>query len=435
MSKKEFPENFIWGVSTSAYQVEGKEDRGVTTWDVFAKKENAIADKSDGTVACEHIKRYHEDVALIQKLGAKGYRTSVAWARVQPNSSKEFKLSGLDFYKKLANELLQVGITPSLCLNHWDVPQWFEDAGGWSARGNVNIFVDYADFVTRELGNLVKIWHPHNEPNVVAFLGYGWGLHAPGETDRNLALAAAHHLNLSHGLATQAIRANFADLQIAPIVTMQPIVGGSSEEDIEWLDQLWNRCFTDPVILGSYPDKLAAALAPWLKNDDLINIKQPIDFFGCNHYTAMRAAHGSPLSVYITKTEAGLPVTDMGWEVNENYYFQQLMEFKTRYGNIPVLATENGCAYPDTLSENNEIHDTKRIEYYSKYLSALHRAIENGVKVLGYYAWSLIDNFEWSFGYTKRFGLVYVNYENQERIPKDSFNFMKKIYNSNALYE
>ena len=437
MSK--FPENFVWGVSTSSYQIEGAvntDGRGPTIWDTFCEVAGNIVDQTNGAVACDHYHRYPEDIRLMMELGAKAYRFSTAWSRIQPEGFGAVNQAGIDFYKSLIDFLLKNNIEPWLCLNHWDLPQGLENLGGWRNRETAFRFAEYAEIMAQFFGDSVPNFITHNEPNVVALLGHGWGWHAPGLQDAEAVMSTTHHLNLAHGLAVSAIHKTVPDANIGTVIAMQPVVDWNRDsEGSARLDALYNRAFTDPVLLGTYPELLREELAPFVHNGDLETIHQPLDFFGLNHYTTMRArsAPGTAVGVEILPPSREIPQTIKGWEINPAMLHQQLLEFKNRYGNPPIYITENGCASPDVLDAEGRVSDPDRADYFRDYLSAASLAIEDGVNLKGYFAWSLLDNFEWAEGYTQRFGIVYVDYPTQKRIPKDSFYFLKNIYQNNEV--
>ena len=434
-----FPENFVWGVSTSSYQIEGSvnaDGRGKTIWDTFCENPQNIVDQSSGAVACEHYQRYPEDIRLMSELGAKAYRFSTAWSRVQPEGFGKVNQAGIDFYKRLVDSLLEHNIEPWLCLNHWDLPQELENFGGWRNRETAFHFAEYAEIMGRNFGDRIPNFITHNEPNVVALLGHGWGRHAPGMQSAAAVMAVTHHLNLAHGLAVSKLRETVPDTKIGTVIVMHPVVDWENDPaGSARLDALSNRAFTDPALLGTYPELLEAELAPFIQQGDLELIQQPLDFFGLNHYTTMRArsAQDTALGVEILQPPAEVPQTIKGWEINPEMLYQQLLELKNRYGNLPVYITESGCAAPDKLDSEGKVSDPERVAYFRDYLRAAARALEDGVNLKGYFAWSLMDNFEWAEGYTQRFGIVYVDFATQKRIPKDSFYSLKHIFQNNYL--
>ncbi len=438
---KAFPEGFVWGVSTSSYQIEGAVEaggRGPSIWDTYCAVSGNVVDGSSGKTACDHYHRYREDITLMAELGARAYRFSTAWTRVQPRGSGSVNEAGMDFYERLIDALLARGITPWLCLNHWDLPQGLEDRGGWRSRDTAFRFAEYAHHMTRRFGDRVPHFITHNEPNVVALLGHGWGRHAPGISNGEAVMAVTHHLNLAHGSAVQAMREDNAKSDYGIVIVMHPVVEWERDRHAsERLDALSNRAFTDPVLLGTYPEPIRDELQPYVREGDLAAIRQPLDFFGLNHYTTMRArsAPKSALGVEIVPPPKNVPQTIKGWEINPHMFHRQLLEFKERYGNPPLYITENGCASPDFLDDDGSVADPLRVSYLADYLNAAANAIEDGVNLKGYFAWSLLDNFEWAEGYTQRFGLVYVDFATQKRVPKQSYHFLREVYRQNKIPE
>ena len=428
------PAGFVFGASTAAYQIEGaaeEDGRGPSVWDTFCAEPGRIADGSSGAVACDHYHRVPEDVALMKQLGLDGYRFSVAWPRVFPEGTGRANPAGLAFYDRLVDALLEAGITPMATLFHWDLPQALQDKGGWLSRDTVERFAEYATVVGMKLGDRVGHWCPVNEPNVVTMLGHAAGLHAPGQRLLLDALPVAHHLLLGHGRAVQALRSVGAR-SVGSACNHTPVWPASdSAADrtaADLYDTLWNRVFADPVLLGRYPDGFAE-LMPGPVEDDLAVISSPLDFYGLNYYNPTRVADpasvpagDSPFDVegmpFRMVGIEGYPHTDFGWPVVPAGLREVLGQLKERYGAAlpPVHVTENGCAYA-------EVHDPSRIDYLASHVGAVADAIGDGVDVRGYWTWSLLDNFEWAEGYTKRFGLVHVDYETQRRTPRDSFHW------------
>ena len=436
---KTFPKNFLWGISTSSYQIEGgihQGGRGESIWDHFSSFQGKIADGSNGEYACNHYHAWKEDLNLIQELGTGAYRFSTAWPRIQPRGKGNFNPEGLQFYSELVDGIHARGLEPWLCLNHWDLPQSLQEKGGWTNRDTVMRFVEYGWKVIEELGDRVKHVIPHNEPNVLSILGHGMGIHAPGLRDAGACFASAHHLNLSHGMASRELKICRSGLQMGPVVSLQPVVETHRDPwAAERLDALWNRMFLDPILLGSYPEVLLEEIKPWIHEEDFEIIKVKPDFFGLNHYTVMRAQSSkkSALGVSIMETPAGLPVNDSGWEINPEKLLEQLLDFHHRYGQIPVFITENGCSSPDQFDPSDKVHDPQRVAYLKNYLQMGLEAIKQGVDLRGWFFWTLLDNFEWEEGYTKRFGLIYVDFKTQKRTPKDSYRFVQKLVGENAL--
>jgi beta-glucosidase len=427
------PAGFLFGTSTASYQIEGaatEDGKGPSIWDTFAAEPGRIIDGSSGAVACDHYHRYREDVALMARLGAQGYRFSIAWPRVRPTGSGPTNEPGLAFYDRLVDELLAHDIAPMATLYHWDLPQALEEAGGWLSRDTALRFAEYAGIVAERLADRVAHWVPVNEPNVASLLGYALGMHAPGKTLMFDALPAAHHLLLGHGLATQALRAAGAKA-VGTANNHAPMWPASdSPEDraaADLFDTVWNRIFADPILLGRYPEGFEGLAT----GDDLAVIAQPLDFYGVNYYNPMCvAAPADPASAmpFDQREVTGYPKTDFGWPVVPDGLRELLVLLKERYPALPpVMITENGCSYnmgPDPEGDPaGVVDDQPRIDYLDSHLRAVAAAVEEGVDVRGYYCWSLMDNFEWTEGYTQRFGLVHVDYETQVRTPKRSFDW------------
>jgi beta-glucosidase len=438
-----FPDGFLWGVSSSAYQIEGavnEDGRGASIWDIFAHLPGNILDEATGDVACDHYHRWPADVALMRELGIGAYRLSTAWPRIVPEGRGGVNLKGLEFYDRLVDGVMETGVEPWICLYHWDLPQALEYRGGWQNRDVAYWFAEYASLAVRRLGDRVKHWATFNEPNAAAVLGYGEGIHAPGIRGRQSALCAIHVMNLAHGLGAEAMRAERADLLIGNIYNFHPREPASEREQDEiaavMLDALWNRSFPDPQIHGSYPEPLAADVERLVQPGDFEIIKQKLDFFALNHYTRSRVRHdpAHPFEAAIVPTEPGTPVTEMGWEIAPQAFRQVMIEAKERYGgDLPIYILENGAAFPDRIDADGRIRDEQRIAYLRAYLGAVQDAIEAGVPVRGYFLWTLLDNFEWAFGYSKRFGLVHVDFETLERRQKDSFYFYGELAQGAAL--
>ncbi len=451
-SYPQLPPGFRFGTSTAAYQVEGGVDeggRGPTIWDAFCAEPGRIKDGSSGAVACDHLHRYREDVALMRRLGVGGYRFSIAWSRVQATGSGAVNSEGLGFYDRLVDELLSAGVQPMATLFHWDLPQPLEAAGGWLNRATAERFAEYAAIAGERLGDRVEHWVPVNEPNVVTLIGYAIGMHAPGRSLMFDALPAAHHLLLGHGLAVQALRAAGA-ASVGTATNHTPVWAATeSAEDIAAAaayDAIWNRIFADPVLLGRYPDGFAE-LMPGPVADDLALISAPLDFYGFNYYnpTAIRAPRGSHDTGSIGDVEVpdglpfefaampGHPTTDFGWPIIPEGLHEQIMQLKERYPDIPPLyVTESGCSFATGPDEAGVVDDQPRIDYLDAHLRAIAAAIRDGADVRGYYVWSLMDNFEWAEGYTQRFGLVWIDYQTQERIPKRSFDWYAALIAAQA---
>jgi beta-glucosidase len=439
MALPKFPEGFLWGVSSSAYQIEGAVDvdgRGPSTWDTFAARPGKVLGGDTGRTATDHYHRYREDVGLMRDLGVDSYRFSVAWPRVLPDGHGAVNEAGLDFYDRLVDELCANGIAPAVTLFHWDTPQKIEDGGGWLDRDTAYRFADYATVVGERLADRVRMWMPLNEPMVVTIFGYAVGLHAPGEELLFEALPVAHHQLLAHGLATNALRAAGAtNIGIANHhVPVWPASDSPGDRGAATLyDGLVNELFAAPVLTGRYPHTLAGAM-PGPVEEDLRIISTPLDWYGVNYYmpnkVAAPSASSAPSMIDGMAMPAGLPfdfpvleeypMTDFGWPVVPNGLHEMLTTLATRYPNLPpVYITESGCSFHD------ELHDERRIEYLDGHLRSLHKAIEEGIDVRGYFVWSIVDNFEWAAGYSQRFGLVHVDYDTLERTPKDSYHWYR----------
>jgi beta-glucosidase len=428
---KRFPPDFVWGAATASYQIEGaanEDGRGESVWDRFCATPGKVRNADNGTVACDFYHRYREDIALMGELGIDAFRFSVAWPRVLPAGRGRINEAGLDFYDALVDELLGNGIAPYVTLFHWDTPQVIEDAGGWPARDTVDAFAEYVEAVAQRLGDRVGHWITHNEPWVVSWVGHGWGHHAPGRTSDADALATAHHLLLSHGRAVEILRALSPDSEVGITLNLDNAYPASeSAEDLasaHWVDGLHNRWFLDPLFRGAYPEDMAEAWAeimPEVRDGDLATISTPIDFLGVNNYTSplVAADENGGRSQIVRRNDVDR--TDMGWEVVPEGLHDLLVRLHRDYEPKAIYVTENGAAYPDVRGHDGAVHDPERQAYLEAYVAAASRAIAKGVPLRGYFAWSLLDNFEWAWGYWKRFGLVYIDYATLERVPKGSF--------------
>jgi beta-glucosidase len=425
-----FPTDFVWGVATSAFQIEGAhatDGKGPSIWDTFCRRPDAIADNSNGDIACDHYHRWNEDLELVAQLGVDAYRFSIAWPRVCPLGDGVWNEKGMDFYERLVDGMLERGITPYLTLNHWDLPQSLQDRGGWPARDTVHRFVEYAQFVAKRLGDRVASITTHNEPWVVATLGHESGIFAPGVKDRALAMQASHHLLLSHGLALQALRAQGCRAKLGIVLNLapvQPATGSEADRAKARLDDgLTLRWYMDPMFRGSYPQDVLEALgpdAPHVHAGDMQAIATPLDFLGVNYYSrSVASADGS------WKGE-GLPRTDMDWEVYPQGLTELLLRLHRDYPVPPMFITENGAAYQDPLA-GGRIHDQRRIDYLASHIAAVAEAMRHGVRMDGYMVWSLFDNFEWASGYEKRFGIVHVDFDTQVRTLKDSALWLREL--------
>ena len=434
MSKLEFPEGFVWGAATSAYQIEGAWDedgKGESIWDRFVHTPYHVVDGATGDVACDHYHRTAQDVQLMQSLGLKTYRFSVSWPRILPLGRGEVNEKGLDFYDRLVDELLSAGIPPTVNLFHWDLPQALQDAGGWVNRESADWFAEYARVVFERLGDRVRRWITANEPRVAAFLGYGSGLHAPGLHDYTRAYQAAHHLLLAHGKAVQVFRAGGQDGRIGVVHDLAHFIPASDrEEDVAACRRAYEQDigqFLEPIFRRRYPEALHRWIGPQrprVEDGDMDVIGQPIDFLGINYYKTHRVSFAigeAPLNARLEPVSApGWGLTEMGWGVNPAGLKAVLLDVMETYDNPPIYVSENGCAFPDAPDEDGFVADWARVNYLRGHVRAIHEAIQVGADVRGYFVWSLMDNLEWAMGYGPRFGIVRVDFETLERVPKRS---------------
>jgi beta-glucosidase len=436
-----FPSDFCWGSATASFQVEGGVDeRGQCIWDDFCRWPGKVLKGDTGDIAVDHYHLYKQDVALMSQLGLKGYRFSISWPRVLRDGSGEVNAVGLDYYDRLVDELLSAGIKPFVTLYHWDLPSALQRVGGWAARDTAYRFVDYVQIVADRLGDRVHDWITHNEPWVVAFVGNLFGAHAPGWQDLGMALQIGHHLLLSHGLAVPVIREASPGSSVGITLNLYPAYPASdSPEDVaaaRQQDGFSNRWFLDPVFKGKDPEDMCAvfgAQVPRVEANDLSVISRPIDFLGINYYSRnlVAADPDAPMGVRSLHPEG--EYTAMDWEVFPQGLTDILMQVHAIYGPRAIYVTENGCAYEDTLSIDDRVHDVKRTAYLRAHFAAAHEAIARGVPLKGYFIWSLMDNFEWALGYSRRFGIVYVDFGTLKRYPKDSALFCKAVAESNAV--
>jgi len=435
-----FPLDFLWGAATASYQIEGaahEDGRGESVWDRFCATPGKVRNGDSGERACDFYHRYPDDVKLMRELGLDAFRFSIAWPRILPSGRGPINEAGLDFYDRLVDELLAHDIEPFATLFHWDTPQALEDAGGWTSRDTAKAFTEYTEAVVRRLGDRVRHWITHNEPWVHAWIGHSWGLHAPGRTSEADAVAAAHHLLLSHGWAVEVIRAATPDAQvgIAPnLAHAYPASDTPEDEAAAWqVDGEGNRWFLDPLFRGTYPADLLERnemVAPLVEDGDLATIAAPLDFLGVNNYFRFVVSAGAdgPRMERVEESQH----TDMGWEVYPDGLHQLLVRVSRDYSPPAIYVTENGAAFGDVRVHDGHVHDPERTAYLESHIAAVSRAIGDGAPVKGYFVWSLLDNFEWAFGYSKRFGIVYVDYPTLERVPKDSFHWYRDFIATRA---
>ncbi len=448
-----FPDGFTWGVATSAYQIEGavaEGGRGPSIWDTFAHTPGATHNGDTGDVATDHYHRYREDVALMAELGVTAYRFSIAWPRVIPDGDGDVNSAGLGFYDRLVDELLAHGIQPWPTLYHWDLPQALQDRGGWQERATVDAFTRYADAVGAALGDRVAHWITHNEPWVASFIGHLEGTHAPGIRDWRATLAAAHHLLLSHSRAVPVLRSRSPGAQVGISLDCRPAspAGGDPADEAarRHFDGTRNRWFLDPVFGRGYPDDMVAAYRDrgridgaspaFVRPGDLDEIGAPIDFLGINYYTSLRLAPGQDETEDTGVAPGPNPpagFTEMGWAITPPALTAYLLRLTREYGPQRIVITENGASYSDGPGPGRRVRDERRIAYLDAHLGAVAAAIDEGAPVGGYFLWSLLDNFEWAHGYSQRFGLVWVDFDSGERIPKDSFSWYRDVIAANAL--
>lgn len=451
MSALRFPQGFLWGAATSSYQIEGAVHaggRGESIWDRFCRTPGKVKNGDTGDTACDHYHLYLADVENLKDLGVGGYRFSTAWPRIFPTGRGRPNPEGMSFYESLTDALLSHGIQPAVTLYHWDLPQALEDKGGWGNRDTAAWFAEYAAFLFRVLGDRVKTWITLNEPWVSAFLGHYTGEHAPGKTDFPLAVKASHILLLAHAKAVEAFRQLRAGIgSIGITLDLSPVYPlGDGEGDLEAVriaDGYHNRWFLDPVLLGSYPPDMLAlygsrGASPHPEERDLALLRaHPPDFLGVNYYMPTRVRRSRPPSrlPFAAEVPPDAPVTDMGWEIHPDGLFDLLTRIRADYGNPRILITENGCACREDVRAGEPVEDRDRIGYLAGHLEAAHRAIQAGVKLEGFHLWSLMDNFEWTCGYSKRFGITHVDFGSQVRTWKRSAEWYRALIASNALEE
>ncbi len=439
-----FPPGFVWGAATASYQIEGAwqaDGKGESIWDRFSHTPGKIEHGHTGDAACDHYHRWREDIGLMQALGLNAYRFSIAWPRILPAGRGSVNTAGLDYYDQLVDGLLAAGIQPYATLYHWDLPQALQELGGWTNRDVAHWFADYADLVSRRLGDRVQHWITHNEPWVVAFMGEWLGVHAPGNRDLRRALAAGHHLLVSHGLALEPLRANAGPagrLGITLNLTAAYPASDRSEDEAaaQRQDGFVNRWFLHPLYKGSYPEDMLEIFKGQMiepQADDMALISRPFDFLGVNYYTrtVCKAARDGLLQLDMVKQPG--EHTEMGWEVYPEGLYDTLMQVQRDYAPASVYITENGAAFVDKLDGQGQVKDTRREAYLREHFVQAQRAIAAGAPLHGYFVWSLMDNFEWSYGYSKRFGLIYVDYATQARTIKQSGRWYSQVTRRNSL--
>jgi len=443
---KAFPDDFVWGSATAAYQIEGavqEDGRGASIWDTFSHTPGKTHAGDTGDVAADHYHRWEEDVDLMAELGLDAYRFSIAWPRILPQGTGRVNEAGLDFYDRLVDGLLARGIEPYVTLYHWDLPQALEDAGGWSHRATADAFADYARVIAERLGDRVTHWITHNEPWVVAFVGYIMGHHAPGREDLAAGLRAVHHLLLSHGYAVNVLRQTIArPIEVGITIDLNPVYPATeSAEDhaaADRFDVMRNRLFLDPLFRGAYPAALMDLPGTHfdaVRDGDLSQITAPIDFLGINYYTRAVIAHDAdvPFTQAASIRPEGNEYSQM-WEIYPQGLYDILTRVQKDYAPAQVYITENGMPVPEGADIDGKIRDYRRIRYLRDHIAQVHRAWEDGVPMRGYFVWSLLDNFEWARGYTMRFGLIHVDYETQERLIKQSGRWYAQVIEENGVW-
>ncbi|GAA3935390.1 GH1 family beta-glucosidase [Microbacterium soli] len=463
-----FPADFLLGAATASYQIEGAataDGRGPSIWDTFSATPGKVVDGDTGEVADDHYNRLEADLDLMAELGLEAYRFSIAWPRIQPTGTGPVNQPGLDFYSRLVDGLIARGIRPIATLYHWDLPQALEDAGGWTNRDTAHHFATYVRHVAEALGDRVAVWTTLNEPWCSAFLGYGSGAHAPGRTDGVAALRALHHLNLAHGLAVKVLREVAPRAQVSVTLNFHVIRNedgafgqAGNDEAVRRIDALANRSFTQPMLVGGYPSDLledTASVTDWafvLPGDTEI-IHQPLDFLGVNYYATTRVrmwdgvaprqradghkdVGGSawPGSDDVEFLPQEGPYTAMGWNIAPDGLEHLLLTLSREHPTLPLMVTENGAAFEDEVVDDR-VKDDERLDYLRRHFTAAHRALEQGVDLRGYLVWSLLDNFEWGYGYSKRFGIVHVDYRTQKRTVKDSGRWYSRLIKGHVIPE
>ncbi len=452
--REAFPDGFLWGAATAAYQIEGaahEDGKGPSVWDTFSHEPGRTRGGDTGDTACDSYHRLDEDLAMLARMSVGAYRFSVSWPRIQPDGQGPANLAGLDYYSRLVDGLLERGIQPAVTLFHWDLPQALQDKGGWTVRDIADRFAEYAEIVVTALGDRAKRWITINEPWVIANLGYRTGEHAPGIADRQQAAEVTHHLLLAHGRATQAIRAARSDagevgitLNLSPIRAAEPSADGLAAE----IDAEINGVFLEPLLQGRYPPALGRDFRPGdevIRGGDFREIQEPIDFLGVNYYAphVVRLRDGNGLrrgeqpmpdrGHGVNVNPDGMPLTAMGWLVDPEGLHELLVRLGTEAPGLPLYITENGAATHDYVTPEGVVDDFERVSYLHGHLHAARRAIGAGVNLRGYFVWSFLDNFEWAEGYSKRFGLVFVDFGTQRRIPKRSALWYADVARTNSV--
>ena len=451
LKKDTFPKNFMWGTATSSYQIEGAPDtdgKGPSVWDKFSHTKGNIKNGDTGDIACDHYHLWSKDIELLNRLGVNSYRFSISWPRIFPTGEENApNQKGLDFYSRIVDTLLEYDIIPFVTLNHWDIPQGLEDKGGWTNRMMTEAFVKYCHYVSKHLGDRVKYWITHNEPWCVSHIGYIAGYKPPGiKNNWPKSLSAAHHLLLSHGMVLPEIKINSRNAEAGITLNLNTSIPASPskyDKEASWFfDNMFNRLFLEPLYKGKYPlalfeelkkrNAIADSDLGFIKENDLDLIATKTDFLGVNYYSrgVIRNEEIDENKNMPRNVEMG-PTTDFGWEVYPAGIYDLLIQLKNKYNVEDIYITENGCSYSDGPNADKKIDDQRRIDYHRSHLEELKLAIRDGVNCKGYFAWSLMDNFEWAQGYSQRFGLIWVDFDSLERIPKESYFWYKNYIAEN----
>ena len=439
-----FDKDFIFGVATSAYQIEGaynEDGRTPSIWDTFSKTEGKVFNMDNGDVACDHYHKYKEDVAIIKELGVDSYRLSIAWPRIFPEPGK-YNPKGMAFYKSLLSELKQNGIKTAVTLYHWDLPQWLQDMGGWETRESTGLFVEYAKKCFEELDDLTDLWITHNEPWCASILSNALGQHAPGKKDISAAIKVAHHLLLSHGMAVRLYHSLGYKKPIGITLNLTPCYPASNSfQDMlasSNSDGVANRWFLEPIFKGNYPLDIVNLYAGrsadfgFIKEGDFEIIGEKCDFLGVNYYNRSISEFDSMSLTLSSGAYSNYPKTDMGWDISPDEFIDLIKMLRDKYTDLPIYITENGSAWVDVI-EDEQIHDKGRTNYLVSHLQAVAKMNEMNLNVAGYYCWSLLDNFEWGHGYNQRFGIVHVDFETQKRRKKDSYHKYNEIIKTRSI--
>ncbi len=435
----QYPSNFLWGAATASYQIEGawnEDGKGESIWDRYSHTPGKVENGDTGDVACDHYHRWPEDIALMRQLGIKAYRFSVSWPRVLPLGKGRVNLAGLDFYDRLVDGLLAANIEPFITLHHWDYPQALYDSDGWTNRDNLAYFADYSVLMVKRLGDRIRRWTTFNEPGVIAWCGYMNGEHAPGLRDPKKFVQVTHNLMVAHGLSVQAMRAANPAIEVGIVLSQWGLDPASADPaDVTATEHAWNSgdtAFLHPIFAGHYHPEMVDQLngsEPEIKSGDMALIAQKLDFLGVNSYSrgVISATQGRLERI------PGSEYTEMGWEVCAPALRRLLVKLNKDYHLPPVYITENGSAFKDEVTPDGKVHDERRLDYLRQHFTEVRKAMQEGVDVRGYFVWSLLDNFEWAYGYGKRFGLIHVDFETQKRIFKDSAYWYKQVIATNIV--